>query len=104
MATCLRQLYYLLYKNTIFKYRYKRQAIAEVLVIFFLPALLAVIWKITTQGNYDVIPSSEQMKHNAGEIPGGKRQHLAYVTNVNASEFLFFLWFYSLTLLICQER
>ena len=49
---------------------------------------------------YDAIPSSEQIMYNSGEISGGKRQHLAYVTNVNASESQLFFWFYSLALLI----
>ena len=87
MAKCLRQLYYLLYKNAIFKYRHKRQAIAEVFTVFFLPALVAVTWETTIQHTYDAIPSCEEMIYNAGEIPGGKRQRLAYVTNVNASKF-----------------
>ena len=87
MAKCLRQLYYLLYKIAIFKYRYKRQAIAEVFTAFFLPAFVVVNWGTTIQRTYDAIPSCEQMIYNAGEIPGGKRQHLAYVTNVNASKF-----------------
>ena len=61
--------------------------------VLFLPALLAFISKTATQLTYDTIPSSEQIIYNAGEIPGGKRQHLAYVTNVNASEFQVFFGF-----------
>ena len=87
MATYLRQLYYLLYKNIIFKYRHKRQALIEVVAVCFLSVLVGFFWNIAkaTQLTYDVIPSSKQRIYNAGEIPGWKRHHLAYVTNVNAS-------------------
>ena len=86
MATYLRQLYYLLYKN-IFKYRHKRQALTEIVAVWFLSALVVFFWNVAkaTQLTYDVIPSSKQRIYNAGEIPGWKRHHLAYVTNVNAS-------------------
>lgn len=100
MATYLRQLYYLLYKNAIFKYRHKRQAIIEVVAILYFVAILVVIRKSAPQPTYDAIPSSKQIIYNAGEIPGGKKQHLAYVTNVSASEFQHFLWVYSLILVI----
>ena len=64
-------------------------------------AVLFLLWIIDSQQRtYDVIRSSEQIIYDAGEIPGGKRQHLAYVTNVNASDFQFFLCLYPLTLLI----
>ena len=91
MATYLKQLYYLLYKNAIFKYRNKLQVVKEVVSIFVIPAVLAIIWKAVLHPTYDAVPSSKQIIYNAGEIPGWKRQHLAYVTNVNASEFQFFL-------------
>ena len=102
MATYLRQLYYLLYKNVLFKLRHKQQITIEVVAVLLLSAFLAFIWKV--HPTYDAIRSSEQIIYNSGEIPGGKRQHLAYVTNVNASEFYFFSWFYSLTLLIWLGR
>ena len=93
MATYLRQLYYLLYKNVIFKRRHKPQAIAEVLIVLLFPALFAIIWKKYLQHTSNAIPSSKQIIHNASEIPGGKRKYLAYVTNVNASEFQVFFSF-----------
>ena len=97
MATYLRQLYYLLYKNAIFKWRHKTQTAIEVLVAFSFPAVvLSIIWNKTIYPTYGAIPSSKQVVHKSDEIPGWKSQHLAYVTNVNASEFKFFLWFYSL--------
>ena len=102
MATYFRQLYYLLYKNAIFKYRHKRQAIIEVVAILYFVAILVIIRKTAPQPTYDAIPSSKQIIYNVNEIPGGKKQHLAYVTNVNASEFQFFICFYSL--LIWQGR
>ena len=95
-----KQLYCLLVKNAIFKYRCKRDTIVEVAAVLYVVASLAVFRKTYTQPTYNAIPISEQIIYNASEIPGGKRPHLAYVTNVNASEFQFFLWFYSLTLLI----
>ena len=90
MATYFRQLYYLLYKNAIFKLRHKRQAIIEVVAILYFVAVLVIIRKTAPQPTYDAIPSSEQIIYNASKIPGGKRQHLAYVTNINSSEFQFF--------------
>ena len=93
MATYLRQLYYLLYKNVIFKCRDKPPAIAEVLTVLLFPALFAFVWETYPQHTSNAIPSSEQIIHNASEIPGGKRKHLAYVTNVNASEFQVFFGF-----------
>ena len=98
MATYFRQLYYLLYKNAIFKLRHKRQAIIEVVAILYFVAILVIIRKTAPQPTYDAIPSSEQIIYNASKIPGGKRQHLAYVTNINSSEFQFF--FFSFTLYI----
>ena len=74
-----------------FKFRHKRQITIEVVTVLLLSACLAFIWKVYP--TYDAIPSSEQIIYNSGEIPGGKRQHLAYVTNVNASEFYFFFGF-----------
>ena len=101
MATYLRQLFYLLYKNAIVKYRGKEQAIREVaLLVLLTVAIFVVLWKFS---HYDAIPSSKQVIYNAGEIPGGKRQHLAYVTNVNASEFQFFVRFYSLLYLFDKD-
>ena len=94
MATYLRQLYYLLYKSVIFKFRHKQQITIEVVAVLLLSASPAL------HTTCHAIPSSEQIIYNSGEIPGGKRQHLAYVTNVNASEFQLFFWFYSLALLI----
>ena len=96
MATYLRQLHFLLYKNVISKYRHKLQAIMELVLILLIPGLLAVYLKSGIIINYDATPSSEQIKYNFGQVTGEKRQHLAYVTNVNASEFQFFLWFYCL--------
>ena len=101
MATYLRQLFYLLYKNAIFKYRHKNEAILEVMLLSGLIAGLALVRKADL--TYDAIPSSEQVIYNAGEIPGGKKQHLAYVTNVNASEIQFFLRFYSLLYLFDKD-
>ena len=100
MATYFRQLYYLLYKNVISKRRQKPEAIGEVFGVLLFPVLFAFIWKKYIQHTYNAIPSSKQIIYNASEIPGAKKPHLAYVTNVNASEFQFFLWFYCLTLLI----
>ena len=101
MATYLRQLFYLLYKNAIVKYRGKEQAIREVVLLVLLTgAILVFVRKFS---HYDAIPSSKQVIYNAGEIPGGKRQHLAYVTNVNASEFQFFVRFYSLLYLFDKD-
>ena len=94
MAAYLRQLCYLLRKNAIFKYRRKRKAICEVAIVLLPVAILVTLFEI--HPTYDTIPSSKQVIYNAGEIPGGKRQHLAYVTNVNGSEFQFFVWFYPL--------
>ena len=102
MATYLRQLYYLLYKNVLFKLRHKQQITIEVVAVLLLSAFLAFIWKV--HPTYDAIRSSEQIIYNSGEIPGGTRQHLADATNVSASEFQFFFWFYALTLLIWQGR
>ena len=101
MATYLRQLFYLLYKNAIFKYRHKKEAILEVILLSGLIAGLALVRKADLI--YDAIPSSEQVIYNAGEIPGGKKHHLAYVTNVNASEIQFFLRFYSLLYLFDKD-
>lgn len=89
-----RQLYYLLYKNAYFKYHHKLQALAEILVIssaivFF--CFPVVIWNKVLESNDDVIPSSEQMIYNASKKPDEKRQHLAFVTTINASEFQFCL-------------
>ena len=94
MVTYLRQLYYLLYKNVIFKYHHKEQAIMEVAAMFYPVVFLVYLRNPTSLFTYDAIPSSKQIIYNASEIPGGTRQHLAYVTNANASEFQFFLWFY----------
>ena len=101
MATYLRQLFHLLYKNAIFKYRHKKEAILEVILLSGLIAGLALVSKADL--THDAIPSSEQVIYNAGEIPGGKKQHLAYVTNVNASEIQFFLRFYSLLYLFDKD-
>ena len=101
MATCLRQLNYLLRKNVTLKYRNTLgETIAEFVTVLSFPVILVVVWKIVLHPNYDAIPCSEQKRYNVSEIPGGKKHHLGYVTNVDASEFQFFLWFYSLTLLI----
>ena len=101
MATYFRQLSYLLCKNAIFKYHCKSQAICEVAIALLTVAILVSLWAI--HPTYDTIPSSKQVIYNAGEIPGGKRQHLAYVTNVNASEIQFFLRFYSLLYLFDKD-
>ena len=103
MAKYLRQLYYLLYKNAIFKYHHTEQfrmELAGIFSIVFSVFFLVFIGYLPSRPIYDDIPSSKQIIYNASEIPGAKRQHLAYVTNANASEFQFFLSFYSLTLII----
>ena len=87
MPKYLRQLYHLLHKNAIFKWRHKRQAIVEVAAVLSTVVFLAAVRKTASYPTYDAIPSSKQILYDAGQIPGGKRQHLAYVTNVNASEF-----------------
>ena len=74
------------------------------LLILYAIGFPVVIWIIAPEPNYDAIPSSEQMIYNASKKPDEKRHHLAYVTNIDASEFQFFLWFYTLTLLILKER
>ena len=82
-----RQLYYSLYKNVYFKYHHKPQALGEMLLILFAIFFPVLIWKTTVEPNYDAITSSEQMIYNASKKPDEKRQHLQYVTNINASEF-----------------
>ena len=83
----LRQLHCLLYKNIIFKYRHKRQAVTEVISVLFFPVLVAVLLNVAKpiQTTYPAIPSSNQTIYNTAEIPGWETPHLAYVTNVNAS-------------------
>ena len=100
MAKYLRQLYYLLYKNAIFRYHHTKQTRMELAGIIYIVFFVVFIGNLPSPLIYDDIPSSKQIIYNASEIPGAKRQHLAYVTNANASEFQFFLSFYSLTLII----
>ena len=71
MATYFKQLYCLLVKNAIFKYRCKRDTIVEVAILLFVVAYLAVLRKTYPQPTYNAILSSEQIIHNASEIPGG---------------------------------
>lgn len=87
MAKYLRQLHYLLYKNAIFKYHHTEQTRMEVAGILYIVCFLVFIGNPASLLTYDDIPSSKQIIYNASEIPGAKRQHLAYVTNANASEF-----------------
>ena len=100
MATCLRQLFYLLLKNAIWKRCHTNITAIEVVVVLL---TIAILESLDLEGTYGAIPSSEQVIYNAGEIPGGKRQHLAYVTNVNASEFQFFVRFYPLLYLFDKD-
>ena len=72
----------------------------ELAGIFYIVFFVVFIGNLPSLLIYDDIPSSKQIIYNASEIPGAKRQHLAYVTNANASEFQFFRSFYSLTLII----
>ena len=90
MATYLRQLGYLLYKNAILKYRHKVAGAASLLCII-VPLLLIAYLVSDSPPTHEAISSSKQIIYNASEIPVW--QHLAYVTNVNASEFQVFFGF-----------
>ena len=103
MATYLRQLFYLLHKNAILKYRHTSLAIFEGGAVLFTAIVLSELGQLYPKPTYDAIPSSEQVIYNVSEIPGRKSQHLAFVTNVNASEFQFFLRFYSLLYLFDKD-
>ena len=90
MATYLRQLGYLLYKNAILKYRHKVAGVTSLLCII-VPLLLLAYIIGNPQPTHEAISSSKQIIYNASEIPVW--QHIAYVTNVNASEFQVFFGF-----------
>ena len=89
MATYLRQLGYLLYKNAILKYRHKVAEAASLLCII-VPLLVLGLMKRSSQIHYAAVSSSKQYIYNTSEMPFSG---LAYVTNINASEFEVFFGF-----------
>lgn len=61
MGLFMRQLYYMLYKNFLFKIRNKRQTVMEILIVLYFVMLLVIVKKTTPHDTEKAVTESEQI-------------------------------------------